>query len=100
MSYKGNEQSLFDAGRILSVKKLTSLAEAFESDYPFSIYVRPHTMISVDVVISAIPALDSVAVDVPVECNAWSTALLKRIEGDNNLLSENDVYVGWGIKVK
>ncbi|MHC1780066.1 MAG: hypothetical protein AB9922_07490 [Bacteroidales bacterium] len=98
--YKGQEDSLFDAGRILSVKKLTSLAEAFESTYPFSVYARPHTMISVDVVISATPAEDPSPVDVPLECNAWSTVLLRKIEANATLLTENDVYIGFGIKTK
>lgn len=100
MKYKGLEGSLFNAGRIMFVEKLQTLSEKFKSDTLFSLYVRPHTMISVDVIIDATPAYNETPRPVPVECNSWSTIMFSSIEANANLLTENDVYVGWGIKAK
>ena len=99
--YKGQNNSMFDAGRILSVEKLISLAARYEkAGYAFSLYVRPKSTVIVDIIISATPAEGSVAVDCPVECNGWSTVLFKSIEASATLLTDNDVYVGFGIKVQ
>jgi hypothetical protein len=100
MKYKGLEGSLFNAGRVMCVKKLESLSVKFESDTLFSIYVRPHTMISVDVVIMATPAYNDSPVEVPVECNSWSTVMFSSINSNENILTENDIFIGWGIKAK
>jgi len=98
--YKGNETSLFDAGRIVSVEKITDLSAKLERQYAFSVYVRPKSSVAIDVVISATAESDPAASEIPCECNAWSTVLLKSIEANALELANYDLYLGYGLKTK
>lgn len=104
MGQKGFISEFINGGRIVSHGKISDLTNGFmlPSGTPFSIYVRPKgTTTDIDMTLSVRCYQDESASEAPVALNDWSPLEVMEIAaGQNDLLSDYDIYWGSGSYVK